>query len=184
MILISRVWCYVLRFTILNKDELILWKLFLDEILVIQIKETCRPPMWGLICCSTFGHVSLSDWPSWMLLKANLGSTRVIMESGKNHFWLLFEGEKRLHEGGGRAVWGGLLEGCRVVAESRRARGEKKAVAAEIVRGASPAAEGRWVFGGCFWEEERIVLKRSFCFGCSGDDCQGFFESRGRRIFR
>ena len=29
------------------------------------------------------------------------------------------------------------------MAESRRARGEKKAVAAEIVRGASPAAEGR-----------------------------------------
>ena len=29
-----------------------------------------------------------------VLLKANLGSTRVIMESDKNHFWLLFEGEK------------------------------------------------------------------------------------------
>ena len=36
-----------------------------------------------------------------MLLKANPGSTRVIMESDKNHFWLLFEGEKP-------AAWRGL----------------------------------------------------------------------------
>ena len=45
-----------------------------------------------------------------MVLKANPGSTRVIMESDKNHFWLLFEREKRLHEGGRLAV-GGVLFG-------------------------------------------------------------------------
>ncbi|RVW64254.1 Guanine nucleotide-binding protein-like NSN1 [Vitis vinifera] len=86
--------------------------------------ERYKTPMWGLICCSTFGHVSLSDWPSWMLLKANLGSTRVIMESDKNDFWLLFEREKRLHEEGGLAVLRSAFG---------KAAGEK--------RGASPAAK-------------------------------------------
>ena len=57
----------------------------------------CRPP-WGAwfaaaylaTCHSLIGHHGIRV----VLLKANLGSTRVIMESDKNHFWLLFEGEK------------------------------------------------------------------------------------------
>ena len=47
-----------------------------------------------------------------VLLKAKLGSTRVIMESDKNHFWLLFEKKKpaawRGLSGRWRGAFGGL----------------------------------------------------------------------------
>ena len=57
----------------------------------------CRPPCGAWFaaaylatCHSLIGHHGIRV----VLLKANPGSTRVIMKSDKNHFWLLFEGEK------------------------------------------------------------------------------------------
>ena len=110
--------------------------------------------MWGLICCSTFGHVSLSDWPSWMLLKANLGSTRVIMESDKNLFLAVIWGRKGLHEGGGlavlgRSVWERVWQssGAGVVA-----------VSADLVRRANPGEKKRGYRG------EKAILGRWLLF--------------------
>ena len=77
-----------------------------------------------------------------VLLKANLGSTRVIMESDKNHFWLLFEGEKP-------ATWKRLSGRWRGAFGRLQSSGTGRgAISADMVRRANPGEKKKMRFLG------------------------------------